>query len=75
MLFLVAIILNAVIHYAFKPKSLDYIHSVPQLIKLLGDSRRVVQISGVRQADERDSGCVGNTQTDPENRFIPSDGE
>ena len=56
MLFLVAIILNAVIHYAFKP-------------------RRVVQISGVRQADERDSGCVGNTQTDPENRFIPSDGE
>ena len=36
MLFLVAIILNAVIHYAFKPKSLDYIHSVPQLIKLLG---------------------------------------
>ena len=35
MLFLVAIILNAVIHYAFKPKSLDYIHSVPQLIKLV----------------------------------------
>lgn len=34
-LFLAAIIANVVIHYTFKMKSIDYIYSVPQLIKLM----------------------------------------
>ena len=42
--FLVAIILNAGIHYTYKPKSIDYIYSVPQLIKLLGTAEKLCKI-------------------------------
>lgn len=42
--FLVAIILNAGIHYTYKPKSIDYIYSVPQLIKLLGTAEELCKI-------------------------------
>lgn len=34
LLFLTAILVNTGIHYAYKPKSFDYVYSVPQLIKL-----------------------------------------
>lgn len=41
MLFLFSVFLNAGIHYAFKPRSLDYIYSVPQFIKLLNIAEKV----------------------------------
>ena len=40
-LFLCFTLLNAVIHYVFKPKSLDYLYSVPQFIKLLNCAEEI----------------------------------
>lgn len=49
LLFLIAIIGNAGIHYTYKPKSLDYIYSVPQLIKLLGTAEKVCKYPELAQ--------------------------
>lgn len=43
-LFLIAIFLNAGIHYFFKPKSLDYLYSVPQFIKLMNCTERICKL-------------------------------
>lgn len=44
-LFITTLLANIYIHYSFKPKSLDYIYSVPQFIKLLNVAERLCKHS------------------------------
>lgn len=73
--FLVAIILNAGIHYTYKPKSIDYIYSVPPTYQTVRDSREAMQNPGTKQVGDRHSGCLGHAQAYPENRPVPPHGE